>query len=245
MGELVLLVVAAAWAAVLIPPLLRSRIENRPNSSVTDFRRQLTSLQRARSRRTTVSPCARWPGRWRRRRSAPRRHRPARHAAGACAPTPARSRTAPPRRHRAGPPAPTRRVLRRRAGGSRAHATADTPGARRGRAGSRERRAAGANVLFVLVLVAGCTLFLAATTKAAGDAMPSRASPSSPCAVPLPARPDPPRDERNEPAAGLSAPEQRGPPAAARGDRRHCARRVDTGYAASGPAGTLAAPTGL
>ena len=47
MGELVLLVVAAAWAAVLIPPLLRSRIENRPNSSVTDFRRQLNKLQSA------------------------------------------------------------------------------------------------------------------------------------------------------------------------------------------------------
>src|SRR5690349_236751 len=47
MGQLVLLVVAAAWAAVLVPPLLRSRIENRPNSSVSDFRNQLSSLQRA------------------------------------------------------------------------------------------------------------------------------------------------------------------------------------------------------
>jgi hypothetical protein len=45
MGELVLLVIAAAWAAVLIPPLLRNRLENRPNSSVTDFRRQLNKLQ--------------------------------------------------------------------------------------------------------------------------------------------------------------------------------------------------------
>ncbi len=36
---------AAAWLAVLIPPMLRSRVENRPNSSVTDFRRQLTRLQ--------------------------------------------------------------------------------------------------------------------------------------------------------------------------------------------------------
>ena len=45
MGQLVLLVVAAAWAAVLLPPLLRSRLENRPNSSVTDFRRQLNRLQ--------------------------------------------------------------------------------------------------------------------------------------------------------------------------------------------------------
>jgi hypothetical protein len=45
MTELILLVVAAAWLAVLIPPMLRSRVENRPSSSVTDFRRQLTKLQ--------------------------------------------------------------------------------------------------------------------------------------------------------------------------------------------------------
>src|SRR3954451_16705903 len=47
MGKIVLLAVAAAWAAVLIPPLIRSRVENRPNSPVTDFRRQLSTLQRA------------------------------------------------------------------------------------------------------------------------------------------------------------------------------------------------------
>jgi hypothetical protein len=45
MAQLILLLVAAAWLAVLIPPMLRSRVENRPNSSVTDFRRQLTKLQ--------------------------------------------------------------------------------------------------------------------------------------------------------------------------------------------------------
>ena len=45
MGELVLLIVVAAWAAVLIPPLVRSRMENRPNSSITDFNRQLSRLQ--------------------------------------------------------------------------------------------------------------------------------------------------------------------------------------------------------
>ena len=45
MAQLVLLVLAAVWLAVLVPPLLRSRVENRPNSSVTDFRRQLTKLQ--------------------------------------------------------------------------------------------------------------------------------------------------------------------------------------------------------
>lgn len=47
MDNIVLLAVAAAWVAVLIPPLLRSRMENRPNSSVTDFRRQLSTLQRS------------------------------------------------------------------------------------------------------------------------------------------------------------------------------------------------------
>lgn len=45
MTQLVILVVIAAWLAVLIPPMLRSRVENRPNSSVTDFRRQLDKLQ--------------------------------------------------------------------------------------------------------------------------------------------------------------------------------------------------------
>ncbi len=45
MTQLVIIVVAAVWAAVIIPPMLRSRVENRPNSSVTDFRRQLNTLQ--------------------------------------------------------------------------------------------------------------------------------------------------------------------------------------------------------
>jgi hypothetical protein len=45
-SRLVLIVVAAAWAAVLLPPLLRSRMDSRPDSSVSSFRRQLTSLQR-------------------------------------------------------------------------------------------------------------------------------------------------------------------------------------------------------
>ena len=54
MQPIVLLAVAAVWAAVIIPPLLRSRVENRPNSSVTDFRRQLSTLQRAVPTRTMV-----------------------------------------------------------------------------------------------------------------------------------------------------------------------------------------------
>jgi hypothetical protein len=47
MGTIVLLVVAAAWAAVLVPPLMRGRQDNRPSSSVIDFRRQLSTLQRS------------------------------------------------------------------------------------------------------------------------------------------------------------------------------------------------------
>jgi hypothetical protein len=45
-NKLVLLVIGAAWAAVLLPPLLRSRLEGRPGSSIMSFRRQLTTLQR-------------------------------------------------------------------------------------------------------------------------------------------------------------------------------------------------------
>lgn len=55
MGELVLLILAAAWAAVLLPPLMRSRMENRPNSSVSDFHRQLSRLQGSVPARATGS----------------------------------------------------------------------------------------------------------------------------------------------------------------------------------------------
>ncbi|NDD62344.1 MAG: hypothetical protein EBZ46_08860, partial [Actinobacteria bacterium] len=46
MGNVILLVVVAAWAAVLLPPLVRSRMHRSPGTSVDHFRRQLTSLQR-------------------------------------------------------------------------------------------------------------------------------------------------------------------------------------------------------
>ncbi|MFM8649502.1 MAG: hypothetical protein ACKOJC_10860 [Actinomycetota bacterium] len=54
MSKIILLVVGAAWAAVLIPPLLRGRHENRPHSSVVDFRRQLSTLQRTAPARTPI-----------------------------------------------------------------------------------------------------------------------------------------------------------------------------------------------
>lgn len=46
MQKLVLLVVGAVWLAVLVPPLLRSRGESRPHSSVDHFRRNLSVLQK-------------------------------------------------------------------------------------------------------------------------------------------------------------------------------------------------------
>ena len=43
---MVLLILAVIWAAVLVPPYLRSRVEARPADSIGHFRRQLATLQR-------------------------------------------------------------------------------------------------------------------------------------------------------------------------------------------------------
>ena len=164
MGQVVLLVVAAAWAAVLLPPLLRSRLENRPNSSVLDFRNQLSSLQRAVPTRGVSRPLdgpfagavdaqpsgRRAAGRthatahastgWSARGSRRRRPRPARRAAmpGCRRPPCGLASTAPPP-IRGWPPA---------LASSRA-------------AEAKRRRA---NILFLLVLTTVCAGFLAATT---------------------------------------------------------------------------------
>lgn len=44
---LFLMILAVVWAAVLVPPFVRSRREGRPGSSVTSFRAQLSTLERA------------------------------------------------------------------------------------------------------------------------------------------------------------------------------------------------------
>ncbi len=43
---MVLIVLAAVWAAFLLPPVLRARSEHRPSGSISDFRRQLHVLAR-------------------------------------------------------------------------------------------------------------------------------------------------------------------------------------------------------
>jgi hypothetical protein len=43
---LVVVILAAMWVLVLVPPLLRSRSEGRPSTSIGSFRRQLATLSR-------------------------------------------------------------------------------------------------------------------------------------------------------------------------------------------------------
>lgn len=44
---LVLMCLAIVWACLLVPPMLRKHREGRPGSSVSSFRRQLSTLERA------------------------------------------------------------------------------------------------------------------------------------------------------------------------------------------------------
>ena len=175
MGELVLLVVDAAWAAVLIPPLVRSRIENRPNSSVTDFRRQLNRLQstvpsRASSMRGMARPLAPSPlmrpaaggrpgmqGAQLRRTTAGGTRA---HGARAAAPVAVPVREAAPRKRTHGDPTGGQPRPRQAAGHRQAHVS------RHAMAQAEVVRRRRSNMLFMLVLAAGSTLFLAATTKA-------------------------------------------------------------------------------
>lgn len=173
MGELVLLVVAAAWAAVLIPPLLRSRIENRPNSSVTDFRRQLNRLQSTVPNRASGSmrggmarPLAQSPlhrpvaagrpgmGSAQLRRSGSRSH--GGRGGTATAPREPAPRQAAPRRRTHGDPS---------GGTPRPKQHRQTQVDRQEQSATDQTRRRRSNVLFMLVLAAGSTLFLAATTK--------------------------------------------------------------------------------
>lgn len=163
MGQLVLLVVAAAWAAVLLPPLLRSRLENRPNSSVLDFRNQLSSLQRA------------VPGRGVAVRSMGRSLAPSmlsRPAAAGRPDTRNGARINGVVSSRIAPTAPTARPARRDARMQEAtlrprqHGGGSDPQMVAALASSRaaEAKRRRANVLFLLVLTSVCAGFLAATT---------------------------------------------------------------------------------
>lgn len=149
MGKIVLVLVAAAWAAVLLPPLLRGRSESRPASSVVDFRRQLSTLQRSTpmrgtSMRSMARPLA----------PAPTRQRPYDPAYDSYESSGAMAR--PSRRDYAGEPG--RDGSR---GYGRDHSRDHSrPGARP--VTVRQRRQ---NVLMILVMVASGSAFIAFTTK--------------------------------------------------------------------------------
>jgi len=162
MSKIVLLVVGAAWAAVLLPPLLRSRVDNRPNSSVVDFRRRLSTLQRTVPSRgmTPMRSMARPLAPSTTVRSGPRVHGGAHPVAAprltdvsrAAAPTPIAS----VRRHA---PDAASRQQRPAAAPARRSAPAREVSSRNR---MRQRRT---NVLFLLVAVTAGTGFLALTTR--------------------------------------------------------------------------------
>lgn len=170
MAQLVLLVVAAAWAAVLIPPMLRSRVENRPNSSVTDFRRQLSTLQSTSTprMRTIGRPLA--PSPLQRPAASGRPGHPHHRQAAVHGSTATRQRTSAPR---TGDPA-NRSTNRTSQPTFRSHGNHEHPhrqthmnrstGPSRPRDPRSDVRRRRTNVLFLLVVTTACTLFLAATT---------------------------------------------------------------------------------
>ena len=163
MGTLILLVVGAAWMAVLLPPLMRSRFDGGSVSSVSDFRRQLVTLQRAQApraqapMRSMARPLASAPAR---RPAAPR---PGMHRAPAGlhrAPVSQVPRQSPARLSQVDPASSRHRRSHHSAALPRHHYAAEelfmNP-----REVVRRRRT---NVLYGLLAVNGLSLFLAFTT---------------------------------------------------------------------------------
>jgi hypothetical protein len=54
--KLILLILVGVWAAVLVPPALRSRVQGRPGDSISDFNRRLDILGRTRNARRSSVP---------------------------------------------------------------------------------------------------------------------------------------------------------------------------------------------
>ncbi len=61
MGVVALIVLAAIWAAFLLPPIFRARAENRPSGSISDFRRQLRVLARTSPTKAMYAPRPTFP----------------------------------------------------------------------------------------------------------------------------------------------------------------------------------------
>ena len=164
MQPIVLLAVAAVWAAVIIPPLLRSRVENRPNSSVTDFRRQLSTLQRAVPMRTMVP----MRGMARPLAQAPQQRHMVHGQAGQVRRSPAMNSASMFLNGSTSLNGSiTGGAKQRSHGGAQADNTAGHRQMHLHKVSQREvLRRRRANVLFILVVTVGITGFLAATTHA-------------------------------------------------------------------------------
>jgi hypothetical protein len=54
--KLILLILVGVWAAVLVPPALRSRVQGRPGDSISDFNRRLDILGKTRNTRRPAIP---------------------------------------------------------------------------------------------------------------------------------------------------------------------------------------------
>lgn len=153
--------------------MLRSRVDNRPNSSVTDFRRQLSKLQntatptrgavRAMGRPLAPSPLNR-PAAGGRPSRAHHRQSHLRHSeTPSRAPRPAAA-TEPARRFRSHGDASGAQERPTHAHHRQTHMNPRQAAPAPAAAGADVRRRR-TNVLFVLVITAACTLFLAVTTS--------------------------------------------------------------------------------
>jgi hypothetical protein len=58
---LIVVILAVAWVVVLVPPLLRSRSDGRPSTSIGSFRQQLATLSRTGPPRRGVRPAGYQP----------------------------------------------------------------------------------------------------------------------------------------------------------------------------------------
>lgn len=175
MSKLVLLIVGAMWMAVLLPPLLRSRFDGGAVSSVSDFRRQLNTLQRSQapgtygSMRAMARPLAPSP----RQGYAPRPgYAPGRHVPSSrmpMAPRAVQPRTVQPRTAQRPRLVAVDDVMATEPRHRRSHHTAELPrhhyAAETAFMSPREVvRRRRVNVLYGLVATTGITLFLGLTT---------------------------------------------------------------------------------
>jgi len=161
MQSVILLAVLGVWVAVIVPPLMRNRTENRPNSSVSDFRRQLSTLQRTVPTRSMgpmrgmARPLTQAPHH--QRTQVAHQRQGAMQSAGF--PRPQAGYQGQHNQHG---------EVRRPAAADRSHQAHRQAHLQRVSAKEMQRRRR-ANVLFVIVVATGITGFLAATTKT--DAM--------------------------------------------------------------------------